>query len=187
MSWRLLCVSPFARFDFTQAKCQMNQNQQKATWELSPSLGGWRKKLVFLKDISCYSKWTGLIYCILSPKCSNHLGLISSNDPGAKWHLWKRFKSTSREHCVASRHAEKTCTALRAIEAGLFQQCAMHAALGSDHSHATSGLHWRLLVAGRPPPRGCGGVSVQLLWCRTCVQLLRSHRPKQIALTHTRV
>lgn len=60
----------------------------------------------------------------------------------------------SREHCVASRHAEKTCTALRAIEAGLLQQCAMHAAHGSDRSHTTSGLHRRFLVAGRPPRRG---------------------------------
>lgn len=185
ISWRPLCVSPFARFDFTQAKRQTNQNQQKATWELSPSLGGWKKKLAFFKDISCYSKWTTLIYCILSHKCSNHLGLISSKDPGAKWHLSKHFKSTSREHCVASRHAEKTCTALRAIEAGLLQQCAMHAVLGSDHSHTTGGLHWHLLVARRPPPRVAGGISVQLFWCRTCVQLLGSHRPKHIALMHT--
>lgn len=99
------------------------------------------KELVFFKDISCNSKWTGIIYCILSPKCSNHLDLMSSNDPGAKWHLSKQFKSTSREHCVASRHAEKTCTALRAFEAGLLQQSAMHAALGSDHSNTTSRLH----------------------------------------------
>lgn len=134
------------------------------------SLGGWRKKFVLFKDIPCYSKWTGLIKCISSHNRSNHLGLISSNDPGAKWHLWKHFKSMSREHCVASRHAEKTCTALRAIEAGLLQQCAMHAAHGSDCSYTTSGLHWRLLVAGGPPPQGgsqysCSGAAPVCNYC----------------------
>lgn len=43
----------------------------------------------------------------------------------------KHFMATS-QHCVASHHAEKTHTALQAMDAVLLQQCATLCALGLD-------------------------------------------------------
>lgn len=43
-------------------------------------------------------------------------------------------RTSSCEHCVASRHAEKTHTALQATDAGSLQQCAALGALGLDRA-----------------------------------------------------
>lgn len=89
--------------------------------------------------------------------CGNHLRHISSKGNQAKMAPLKaRQGNVSRTICL--RHAKKTCTELRAIEARILQQHSLHLGRIEVGSHIYH--KWSLLV-----DHLFRGVSVRVFWC----------------------
>lgn len=82
------------------------------------------------------SRWT-IGICISSSPRPSFGPHISAKDYRAKRHLGKRFNAPC--------HAEKTCTALRGVEAGLLF-CCTWVGSWSDGLHTTNGPHHSSLV-----------------------------------------
>lgn len=84
-----------------------------------------------------------------------------------------RIGSVSKNGIIASRHAERTQAALRAVDTSLRRQCTLLAALGLDFIPTTNRKHHSLLVAvPRAPYRGSVSAAV-LVHAR--LRLLRLH------------
>lgn len=128
-------------------------------------------QLASLADSLCPVIQSGPAEFASSHSCGSHL---SSKDNRAKWHLWKLFKARSCEQPVASRHAGKTFTALRATEADLLQPRPLYLALIDVGSFP---YHKR--VTPDRPYQECilGGVSMRpfrfLPECNRCIH--KSH------------
>lgn len=90
---------------FTPIVCLLGS---KSVDELVDSVHAGKAEFVFFRDMSRFSEWAGR-NCI-SCDCGDCLGNISDSNNRAKWLLWKLFKATFQEQCLASGLAEKMCS-----------------------------------------------------------------------------
>ena len=101
---------------FHMAKFQANQNlSTKAMWELSlrslvrnlVGLAGGERRICFSSGIAIQNGSSAKLAFLHN--CGHRLGHIPSQNMQAEWHIWMHSKATSREQCVASLFAKKTC------------------------------------------------------------------------------
>lgn len=171
---------PLGWFDFTQAKCQTNQNLS------TNHIRAVTHSLVTNDVFFCGRRKEGLLSSRIwnviqngpaeftSPhNCGSHLGHTSSRDNRAKRYLWKHFKATSGEQCVASHHENNNNSIIIIIiiiamhstaEYALYAQCSLYSL---DRGHIMFILQTIVCV----------------VFIRIWLQSLYSHQPKQTALT----